>query len=43
MLVFDPARLQATFERNGLLIEVVERHGTKRNDIHVFIVAKNPN
>jgi hypothetical protein len=42
VLAFDAARLQTTFERHGLLLEVVERHGTKRNDIRVFIVAQDP-
>jgi ubiquinone/menaquinone biosynthesis C-methylase UbiE len=40
VLVFDAAQLQAAFERHGLAIEAVERHGTQRKDIRVFIVAR---
>jgi len=39
VLVFDAAQLQSTFKRHGLVIETVERHGSKRSDIRVFIVA----
>ncbi len=42
VLVFDSAKLQAAMERNGLKIEAVERHGTKRKDMRVFIVARKP-
>ena len=42
VLVFDAAQLQAAFERHGLAVEAVERHGTKRKDIRVFIVARKP-
>jgi ubiquinone/menaquinone biosynthesis C-methylase UbiE len=42
VLVFDAAQLQAAFQRHGLEIEAVERHGTKRKDIRVFIVARKP-
>lgn len=38
--VFDAAQLQSTFERHGLVIEAVERHGSKRKDIRVFIIAR---
>lgn len=37
---FDAAGLQAAFERQGLAIETVERHGSKRRDPRVFIVAR---
>lgn len=40
VLVFDAAQLQAALERRGLRIESVERHGTKRKDMRVFIVAR---
>jgi len=40
VLVFNAAQLQASFQRHGLEIEAVERHGTKRKDIRVFIVAR---
>jgi len=39
VLVFDAAQLQSTFKRHGLVIEAVERHGSMRSDIRVFIVA----
>jgi ubiquinone/menaquinone biosynthesis C-methylase UbiE len=39
---FDAARLRSTFERHGLVVEVVERHGTGRKDPRVFIVARKP-
>ncbi len=42
VLIFDAAQLQSAFERHGLEIEAVERHGTKRKDIRVFIVARRP-
>ena len=42
VLVFDAAQLRAAFERHGLEIEAVERHGTKRKDMRVFIVARRP-
>lgn len=42
VLVFDAAQLQSAFERHGLLVEAVERHGTKRKDIRVFVVARKP-
>lgn len=40
VLVFDAAQLQAALVRHGLVIEAVERHGTKGKDIRVFIVAR---
>jgi len=40
VLVFDAAQLRSVFERHGLAIEAVERHGTQRKDIRVFIVAR---
>ena len=42
VLVFDAAQLQASLVRHGLEIEAVERHGTRRKDIRVFIVARKP-
>lgn len=39
---FDAARLRSTFERHGLVVEAVERHGTGRKDPRVFIVARKP-
>ena len=42
VLVFDAAQLQASLVRHGLAIEAVERHGTRRKDIRVFIVARKP-
>jgi len=42
VLVFDAARLRSAFERHGFEIEAVERHGSKRKDIRVFIVARRP-
>lgn len=40
VLSFDARALQSAFERHGFEIEAVERHGTKRKDIRVFIVAR---
>lgn len=40
VLSFDAAQLQAAFERSGFAVEAVERHGSKRKDIRVFIVAR---
>ena len=40
VLVFNAAQLQAALERQGLRIEAVERHGTTRRDMRVFIVAR---
>lgn len=42
VLNFDAAQLRAAFERHGLVIDAFERHGTKRKDIRVFIVARRP-
>lgn len=42
VLNFDAAALRAAFERHGLAIEAVERHGSKRRDPRVFIVARKP-
>lgn len=42
VLCFDAEALQAAMVRQGLAIEVVERHGTKGKDIRVFIVARKP-
>ena len=40
LLHFDAAQLQAAFERQGLAVDAVERHGSKRRDWRVFIVAR---
>lgn len=40
VLCFDADGLQAAMRRQGLVIEAVERHGTKGKDIRVFIVAR---
>jgi len=42
VLCFDAAHLQAAMVRQGLVIESVERHGTKGRDIRVFIAARKP-
>lgn len=42
VLVFDAARLQAALERQGLVVESVERHGSRRRDFRAFIVARKP-
>lgn len=42
VLVFDAAQLQASLVRHGLEVEAVERHGSRRKDIRVFIVARKP-
>lgn len=40
VLVFDAGSLKAAFERHGLVVDAVERHGTRRKDFRVFIVAR---
>lgn len=40
--VFDAAQLQSTLARHGFVVEAVERHGSTRKDIRVFIVARKP-
>ena len=40
--VFNAAQLQAGLVRQGLEIEAVERHGSGRKDMRVFIVARKP-
>lgn len=42
VLSFDAAQLRAALERQGLVIDAFERHGTKRKDFRVFIVARRP-
>ena len=42
VLLFDADTLQAAMVRQGLVIEAVERHGSKGKDIRVFIVARKP-
>jgi len=41
-LVFDAAQLQASLVRQGLETKAVERHGSGRTDMRVFIVARKP-
>ena len=41
-LCFNAAQLQAALLRHGLALEAVERHGTRGQDIRVFIVARKP-
>lgn len=38
--VFDAAQLQAAFERQGFVVDAVERHGSRGRDFRVFIVAR---
>lgn len=38
----DEAQLRAALTRQGLQIVSVERHGTKKNDFRIFIVASKP-
>jgi ubiquinone/menaquinone biosynthesis C-methylase UbiE len=38
----DEARLRAALSRQGLQLDSVERHGTKKKDFRVFIVARKP-
>lgn len=40
VLVFDALGLCAAFERHGLVVEAMERHGSKRKDTRVFILAR---
>ena len=40
VLVFDAPGLCAAFERHGLVVEAVERHGSKRRDTRVFVLAR---
>lgn len=42
VLSFDAAHLQGTLQRHGLVLEAVERHGSRRKDIRIFIVARKP-
>jgi SAM-dependent methyltransferase len=42
VLSFDAAALQAAIERQGLVVEAVERHGTRGKDCRPFIVARAP-
>jgi ubiquinone/menaquinone biosynthesis C-methylase UbiE len=36
----DAATLRYAFQRSGFVVEAMERHGTKRKDWRVFIVAR---
>lgn len=40
VLLFKEAQLVAAFERQGLHLEAVERHGTRGKDIRVVIIAR---
>jgi SAM-dependent methyltransferase len=42
VLCFDANTLKAAIVRQGMVIESVERHGTRGKDIRVFIVARKP-
>jgi SAM-dependent methyltransferase len=42
VLCFDAGALRSAITRQGLEIVSVERHGTRRKDIRVFIVARKP-
>lgn len=42
VLSFSATQLCAAMERQGLRVEAVERHGTQRKDIRVFVVARKP-
>jgi ubiquinone/menaquinone biosynthesis C-methylase UbiE len=42
VLCFDGAGLRAAIERQGLVVEAMERHGTRGKDIRAFIVARMP-
>ena len=42
VLCFNESRLLAAMTRQGLIIESVERHGTRGKDIRAFIVARKP-
>ncbi len=42
VLVFDATELESAFERHGFIVDAVERHGSKRKDMRVFIVARKP-
>jgi hypothetical protein len=42
VLVFDAAQRRSSFERHGLVIEAVERHGSQGRDVREFIVARKP-
>ena len=42
LLCLDAAQLRSAMVRQGLRIEVVERHGTRGKDFRVFIVARKP-
>lgn len=42
VLVFDAVQLRSSFERHGLVVEAIERHGSKRRDVRAFMVARKP-
>lgn len=42
VLCFDGAALQAAMQRHGLRIEAAERHGSRRKDFRLFVVARKP-
>lgn len=42
VLVFKADHLLTAFERQGLRVDAVERHGTQGKDIRVFVTARRP-
>lgn len=40
--VFGADALRAALERQGLVVEAVERHGSRPRDFRVFVVARKP-
>jgi SAM-dependent methyltransferase len=42
VLCFSAEQLRSAFDSAGLEVEAMERHGTKRKDIRVFVVARKP-
>jgi hypothetical protein len=39
----DADALRAAFERQGLVVEAVERHGTRGRDFRPFLITRKPN
>jgi SAM-dependent methyltransferase len=42
VLCFDEAQLLARLQRHGFVIEQAERHGTRKRDLRLFVVAHRP-
>ncbi len=42
VLLFKAEQLVEAYERQGLAVEAVERHGTRGKDFRVFIIARKP-